>query len=343
MDLFPYYVGLDVHRKSVSYCVMDARGTVVRQGKVPAHREDLTLWAQSLPAPWCGGLEATICSHWIYWHLKPHADRLRMAQPARLKAISAAKRKTDSLDARMLANLVRCDLFPDCYVLTPEHERLRRLLRHRTFLVRLEVMLKNKVAGLLIQTGLAYETKRLHGKRYFHALLEGMDATRILDPDLRQLIDFDRTELERIKAVDRGIVTSLLRDPRLSERVTRLQSIRGVGEVTALTWALETGEPARFPNERHAISYCGLCAAQRESADKQQRGPISKQRNMFLQTTLIEAAHLAVQHNDELKTIYEAHCAKGSKNRAVLEIARRLVRRLLAIDRQYFAECAAAA
>jgi transposase len=178
--------------------------------------------------------------------LKSHADRLRMAQPARLKAISAAKRKTDSLDAHMLANLVRCDLFPDCYVLTPEHERLRRLLRHRTFLVRLEVMLKNKVAGLLIQTGLAYETKRLHGKKYFHALLEGMDATRILDPDLRQLIDFDRAELERIKAVDRGIVTSLLRDPRLSERVTRLQTIRGVGEVTALTWALETGEPARL-------------------------------------------------------------------------------------------------
>ena len=104
----------------------------------------------------------------------------------------------------------------------------------------------------------------------------------------------------------------------------------------ALTWALETGEPDRFPNERHAISYCGLCAAQRESAGKSQRGPLSKQRNHFLQTTLIEAAPIAKHINPPLRASYEAALSKGSQQRATLEIARRLVRQLLAIDRCYF-------
>lgn len=66
MNTFSYYVGLDVHRKSISYCVQRGDGTIVREGKIPARREELTQWAREFDAPWCGGLEATICSHWIY-------------------------------------------------------------------------------------------------------------------------------------------------------------------------------------------------------------------------------------------------------------------------------------
>jgi transposase len=89
------------------------------------------------------------------------------------------------------------------------------------------------------------------------------------------------------------LLARLAKHPELAERVQRLRSKRGVGEVTALTWALEIGEPERFSSGAHAISYCGLTAALVSSADKQQRGPISRQRNAHLQTVLIEAAKLA--------------------------------------------------
>jgi transposase len=60
-----HYVGLDVHRKSISYCVKRADGTVLREGAVVARREDLNTWAAALPQPWTGALEATIFSDWI--------------------------------------------------------------------------------------------------------------------------------------------------------------------------------------------------------------------------------------------------------------------------------------
>ena len=94
MFLFSYYVGLDVHRKSISFCVKRADGTLVREGKIPATREAIAEWARSFDAPWCCGLEATIGSHWIYQQLKPYATQVQMANPAKLKAISAAKRKS---------------------------------------------------------------------------------------------------------------------------------------------------------------------------------------------------------------------------------------------------------
>jgi transposase len=127
-----YYVGLDVHKQSVSYCIKRPEGTIVREGKVLAQRQAFTEWAQSFSdAPWCGGLEATICSHWIYRLLRPNAAELKMAHPARLRAITAAKRKTDCLDARTLADLLRCDLFPECYVMPSDYEQLREQLHYR--------------------------------------------------------------------------------------------------------------------------------------------------------------------------------------------------------------------
>jgi len=334
MELFSYYAGLDVHRRSISFCVKRADGSIVREGKIASTREAIAEWARAFDGPWCCGLEATICSHWIHEELKTYATQVQMANPAKLKAISTAKRKSDVLDARTLADLLRCNLFPPCYVPPIEYQSLRCYLRERALLVRTRVMFKNKTAGLLIERGVPYETKRLHRKRYFAALLEE-NATLI--EDLKPLLAFHRTQIDQLEQMDNTIVRQLAFDPLLKRRIECLKTIRGVGDITALTWAVEVGEPSRFPNERHAISYCGLCAAQRESAGVQKRGPLSKQRNAFLQTTLIEAAHMAITHNQKLRAIYETECRRGPKNRATLEAARRLVRWLLAIDRQYFA------
>lgn len=228
-----------------------------------------------------------------------------------VEVITTAKRKTDCLDARVLADLLRCDLFPACYVIAPEYEQLRQQLRFRALLVRTAVVFQNKTAGLLIENGVPYETARLHRKRYFNSLLQ--EGEGMIEP-LRRLLGFNRNQLETLRRIDRGILAILLADPLLHDRVQQLRSIPGVGAITALTWALETGEPARFPNAKHAISYCGLCAAQRESAGVPKRGPFSRQRNSFLQTTLIEAEHLAPRYNETLRAVYQTELNKGPKN-----------------------------
>jgi transposase len=339
MSSLSYYVGLDVHVRTISFCVKLADGAIVREGEFPATRESLDEWVQTLNAPWSGGLEATICSHWIYRHLKPYAAELQMASPARLKAISSAKRKNDSLDARTLADLLRANLFPACYVPPYEYESLRRQLRQRVFWVRAKVMFKNKVADLLIESGVPYQKSKLHQKHYFQ---EVMEAHSELIEEFQQQLAFNRGQIARLEQMEDLTIRQLLVHPLLKERVEKLQSIKGVGPVTALTWALEIAEPARFRNERRAISYCGLCSAERASAGIHKRGPLSKQRNPWIQTMLVEAAHIAVRYNPELRAIFEAERQKRPRHCALLEVARRLVRQLLAVDRKYFAAQAAA-
>ena len=107
-----------------------------------------------------------------------------------------------------------------------------------------------------------------------------------------------------------------------------------MGRITALTWALEVGEVKRFASIRKAISYCGLCGAERSSANTVQRTPLSKQRNKHLQTTLIEAAKLAPRYSPALALLYDRERQKGNANRATLAVARKLVAYLMAVDRR---------
>jgi transposase len=326
-----YYIGLDVHKKTIAYCIKAADGTKVRQGVVAAERQALRQWLSELPELWMGALEATIFTGWIYDFLKPHAVELKVAHPEMLKAITAAKKKNDRADAEKLADLLRVNLLPECTMMSTELRELRRILRYRNLVVRTATQMKNKMSGLLMEVGATYNKRSLHGRRYFNELLERVEDV----PDsVKELLLLSRGNLELFSAVQKKLTNTLREQPLISERVKRLMSIAGVGEITALTWVLEIGDPARFSSSREAVSYCGLCSAQRESAGKEQRGPISKKRNKHLQSKLIEAAKLAPNWNPQLAALREKELKKGNRNRATLAVARKLVEYLLAVDRR---------
>ena len=226
--------------------------------------------------------------------------------------------------------MVRCEWLPVCYVAPPEIRELRRLLRYRSMVVRESVRMKNKIAGLLMETGSPYNKEKLHRKRYFAELVKSLEE---VPESVKDLLRLTRGAMEIFEATQKQLVKRLLADKGLGARVERLASIPGVGEITALTWALEIADPHRFPSSSDVMSYCGLTAALKSSAGKEQRGPISKQRNAWLQTTLIEAAKLAPHWNAQLAAVHQHELSRGHRNRATLVVARKLAAYLLAVDK----------
>ncbi len=77
-----YYIGLDIHKKVIAYCIKALDGRLISQGKIDADRKSLAEWVQGLPGPWIGAMEATLFTGWIYDFLKPHAADLKVAHPA---------------------------------------------------------------------------------------------------------------------------------------------------------------------------------------------------------------------------------------------------------------------
>ena len=161
-----------------------------------------------------------------------------------------------------------------------------------------------------------------------------MSSNKEVSGSIRPLLKLCREHIDRSIKMNRALLRSLQCDPLLAERLQRLRTVPGVGPITALTWALEVGDISRFHNIKQAISYCGLCSAEKSSADKVMRTPISKQRNKHIQQVLVEAARLAPRYSDELALLYERERQRGNGNRATLAVARKMVAWMLAVERR---------
>jgi transposase len=207
----------------------------------------------------------------------------------------------------------------------------RRTLRYRNLVVKQMVQMKNRVSGLLMETGVSYNKQRLHKVGYFAEL---MSSNEEVHESIRPLLKLSREMIARSQKLDYALVSSLERDPLLQERITRLRTVPGVGRITALTWALEIGDFTRFASAKQAISYCGLCGDEKSSADKVMRMPLSKQRNKHIQRVLIEAAKLAPRQCHELAVVRARELERGNPNRATLAVARKMVCYMLAVERR---------
>jgi transposase len=201
------YIGLDIHKKSISGCVRQADGTVIQESKIAATRPALDEWMQQLPQPWIAGMEATLFTGWIYDHLVTGGATVRVAHPAMLQAIAAGKKKNDRVDARKIADLLRCDYFPECHMATREIRDRRRVLRYRNLLVRQAVQMENKVSGLLMEAGVPYNQQKVHQKKYFAELLQKQKTE--MPPSMPELLRLSRSTVEALTGMERQLLRAL--------------------------------------------------------------------------------------------------------------------------------------
>src|SRR3974390_1939526 len=189
-----YYIGRDVHKKTISYCVKDAAGCVLQEGKIGSTRGELDVWIRTLPQPRMIAMEATIFTGWIYDHLLPHAEKVKVAHPLMLRAIAAAKKKNDKIDAAKIADCLRCDFLPECHMVSTAIRDRRRVLRYRNLGVKQMVQMKNRVSGLLMETGVSYNKRRLHRMGYFADLMSSSDE---IGASVRAPLKLSRAPIDR--------------------------------------------------------------------------------------------------------------------------------------------------
>jgi len=168
---------------------------------------------------------------WIQIHdrLEEHGFDVALSNPSKTRLIAEAKVKTDKVDARTLASLLRADMLPTCYVPGEELRSRRELLRHRLNLVKIRTGVKNRVHGLLDKHGL-----RMPGTTPFSreniAWLRGQSFGFMDDAIVR-------SDLAVLEAVDAQVtlieekIAALAAEDR---RVRLLMTMTGVGYFTAM-------------------------------------------------------------------------------------------------------------
>jgi transposase len=164
-------VGIDLHRKRSHIAALDESGAQLLSRRIVNDPQTFLALLEGVGE--CRiALEATYGWEWLADVLQDAGYELHLAHPARTKAIASARVKTDAVDARTLAQLLRADLLPEAYIAPRELRDLRDLLRHRVALTRMRSALKNRVSAVLAKNGIQRPYSDLFGPAGLRFLAE---------------------------------------------------------------------------------------------------------------------------------------------------------------------------
>lgn len=313
-------VGIDLHRNRSHIAVIDEHGELMVSKRIINGRETFLELLGGLEGESQIAVEATYGWEWLAELLEDAGYDLHLAHPLRTRAIAAARVKTDAVDAKTLALLLRADLLPEAYVAPRELRDLRELLRHRIALTAMRSALKNRVHAILAKHGITREHSDLFGKggRQFLAGLELREGPRArLDSLIALICDFDREIDATSKEIDQRA--------KADDRVDVLCQIRGIGPYTAMLIIAEVGEIARFPDARHLCAWAGLTPTVRSSDGRARLGHISRQGSPALRWALVEAAQKCTTGGGPLREQFERIAKRRGRKIAKVAVARQIL------------------
>jgi transposase len=313
-------VGIDLHRKRSHVAALDERGVELFSRRIVNDCDTFVALLGELDGESKIALEATYGWEWLADLLEDHGYELHLAHPLRTKAIASARVKTDAVDARTLAHLLRTDLLPEAYVAPRELRDLRDLLRQRVVLTQMRTALKNRVHALIARQGIQHAHADLFGssgRRLLHELQLRPDPRARLETLLRLIADFDR----EIDALAHEIDRRAKHDPR----VDVLCQIYGIGRYLGMLIVAEIGAIERFPTARHLCAWAGLTPTVRSSDARARLGHISRQGSGALRWALVEAAQQACQGGGPLRQDFERIAKRRGRKIAKVAVARKIL------------------
>jgi transposase len=304
-----YYVGLDVHYRTSTYCILNHHGREVKSETVRGHWPKLLEHLAMIEGPWTICFEATCGYGYLHRELSRLARRVLVAHPGQLRLIFRAKRKNDRVDARKLAKLLYLDEVPEAYVPSEDVQSWRELIEHRRRVVDGQTTCKNAIRSLLRSHGVL-PPKGLWSKKGL-AWLGTLEMSTAAAQLKRQLL---RDELDEAKRRVRTITRTLDEIGDRHSAVTLLRTIPGVGMRTAETMAAYIDDPKRFRRSAQVAAYFGLIPCQDASAGTNRFGHITRQGPGTARKYLVEAAWQGVYRSPTIGAYFE-RIRRGKKER----------------------------
>ena len=316
-------IGIDVGKKICRASIKDEHGRIL---------DELSF---SNDAAGIGSLLSTASRHgdaravvestgnmWMRIHdtLEDHGIETVLANPVKTKLIAQAKIKSDKLDSRILADLLRGDLVYESYVPSKEWREKRSLVRHRVGLVKARTSLRNKVHALLDKYEYRTGLTDIFGK----AGLEWLKALD-LSPIDEVIMETSLASIENLSMQISVVSTHIAKYAWDSGDVKLLLSMNGVDVFSAMVIATEIVDIRRFPTPWKLVAYAGLAPGQRESAGRTRHGKITKQGSRALRWIMVQSARQAVRHDERFRAYYERIEGKKGDGKAIVAVAKEML------------------
>ena len=307
-----FYCGIDLHSNNHVVTIIDEDDSIVFERRLPNKLETTLLCLSAYENKLIGiAVESTYNWYWLVDGLMDAGYALRLVNTSAIKQYEGLKYSNDEDDAFHLAHLMRLGILPTGYIYPKEQRAIRDLLRKRSLLVR------HRTAHTLSAKSLH---TRMTGRQASSNVIQGPQAERIYLPsleDANRKLEM-RANLRMIQALNHQIEEiekTVLSQMKLAPEFLGLKQVPGIGNILALTIALETGDIGRFLKAGNYASYCRAVSSRRDSNKKKKGEGNRKNGNKYLGWAYVEAVNHMIRYSDDSKRFFQRKLAQ--KNRAV--------------------------
>ena len=315
------YIGIDLHKEVCYATTLDKEGVIIDRREFKNEREEWEKFVEEIPRDSKVAIEA--CSYWypVCDFLEDRGIEMVLSHPSKTRIIAEAKIKTDKIDSKNLAKLLRADFLPQSYIPSKEIRENREVLRLRVQLGKDRTVVKNRIHAVLAKNGVKHEFSDLFG-------VEGTNFLKEIDLPHSQRITLD-VLLRQLESTNKEI--ELVQEQiaviaREDEDIKILMTIPGIDYHSAMIIKNEIGEIGRFPDYKKLCSFAGLVPRVHQSANTRWEGHITKEGNSLLRWILIQIVHQVVRYPGELRKFYHELKKKKGTKIAVVATARKLLR-----------------
>ena len=319
----PVFVGLDYSQHDIQLCVLDPHGQRLCNRPVDNSADALNATVRRFGIVKGAALEACTGAANLAEEL---ADRfawpVHLAHPGFVSRMKQSPDKTDFSDAHVLADLERVGYLPRVWIAPQQIRELRTLVRDRQQLAAQRRNLKLQIGALLREHRL-----RSSYNRWTRAWFAWLQKDAQLPEQARWVLEQRLRRLTWIVAEIRLVEERLQQVTATDNTVGWLQTLKGIGPVTAWTLRAEIGRFDRFRSGKQLARYCGLTPCNRSSGERQADAGFIRAANPELRRVLIEAAWLLARLQPRWRDLAQRLKAKGKPSTvAVAAVANRFVR-----------------
>jgi transposase len=318
------FIGVDLHKKSITVCVMDEKQSVLARKTLPCDQPDQIVEFFRRFRPFQVVVEATASYPWFVELVEPLAEKVVLAHPKKLRVIAESTQKTDRLDAFVLAKFLALDMIPRAYMPTPRQRQHRRLVRYRHYLRSRMTSVRCKIRHILADYNA--DRKDLFSANCGLPYLKQVPLSDIDRFVIKQLWSEFQDHQARVQRVTAKIKSFIAKAPKREQEIRAIiKTAPGVGFVTAEVVISELGDVSRFPNAKKICAYAGLVPAVRQSDNKSKDLPITKQGSGLLRWALVESAWRLVKTSPKWAAFFSRLKQRKGSKRAIVAVARKLL------------------
>jgi transposase len=323
------YVGLDVHQKRSSICILNDDGKLVKQELIHGPWPKVIDRLKEIAEPMNVCYEASCGYGYLHDRIAPLASSVAVAHPGELRLIFRSKKKHDRVDAAKLAKLLYLGEVPQVHVPNVDVRSWRKLIEFRQKLIGKRTAAKNQIRAILRGNGIV-KGRWLWSRKRMGELkdLELPEAEKLaMELGMEEVAE----QTQRIKRVEKELARIAQGHPG----VQLLMTIPGVGIRTAEAFVAYVDDIKRFARNRQVGSYFGLVPCLDSSAGRDRLGHITGDGPATARKLLCEAAWTGVRCDPFLKARFEriVNNDPDRKKIAIVAIAHHLCRAMAAMLR----------